>query len=131
MPISINFASSAPGTLKLPSSLAKISHDEIVLIELQGTLEVPDDGPKDGKLVGKLKIDDVLSKPTLMIGPHLLEGKVANLPKPLAILHRSTTQQPRITDEDDEDMEKELPPVRKIIFSKRPTPIVGRHNKLE
>lgn len=30
------------------------------------------------------------NKPTLLIGHHLLEGKIANLPKPLAVLLRST-----------------------------------------
>jgi len=45
---------------KLPSGLVKISHDEIVLIELQGVLEVELNNPteRNGRLVGKLRIDD-------------------------------------------------------------------------
>lgn len=46
---------------KLPSGLAKISHDEVILVELQGSLEVECNHPneRDGQLVGKLKIDDL------------------------------------------------------------------------
>jgi hypothetical protein len=40
---------------KLPPQLAKLGNDEIVLIELQGSLEV--EGVQDGQLVGTLKID--------------------------------------------------------------------------
>lgn len=50
---------------KLPPTLAKISHDEIVLIELQGALDVGDMHPseRNGKFVGKLSVDDGLVSP--------------------------------------------------------------------
>ncbi len=111
-------------------------------------------------------------KPTLRIGHHLLEGKIVNLPKPLAILQRtcvvpppspppppppSTDSYKNTLDENgdidgDVDMRhsdncetkdgnnKSTPAAaaaiamsyaihtlvrKKIIFSKRPTPIVG------
>lgn len=56
VPISIHTASDT----KLPSGLVKISHDEVVLVELQGALEVEcnHDSERDGKLVGNLKIDE-------------------------------------------------------------------------
>ncbi|KAF8071761.1 Ctf8-domain-containing protein [Lyophyllum atratum] len=78
---------------KLPPGLAKISHDEVVLIELQGSLDVECNhvSERDGKLVGKLKVDAATKKPTLLIGHHLLEGKIANLSKPLAVLLRSSS----------------------------------------
>ncbi|KAJ3526921.1 hypothetical protein NMY22_g9979 [Coprinellus aureogranulatus] len=87
IPITISTDANA----KLPSGLAKISNDEIVLIELQGALDVTvESSPaeRNGKLVGKLSIDDAMKKPTLLIGHHLLEGKVAAIAKPLAIMHR-------------------------------------------
>ena len=58
MLIPIIFSSSTSS--KLPSTLAKISNDEVVLIELQGMLEVEVAQPKDknGKLVGKLTIHE-------------------------------------------------------------------------
>lgn len=62
IPITIT---SSPSNPKLPSGLAKISHNEVVLVELQGSLEVECNQPseRDGKLVGKLKIDDLTVKP--------------------------------------------------------------------
>ena len=61
MLIPITITSSSPSNPKLPSGLAKISHNEVVLVELQGSLEVECNQPneRDGKLVGKLKIDDL------------------------------------------------------------------------
>ena len=62
IPITIT---SSPSNPKLPSGLAKISHNEVVLVELQGSLEVECNQPseRDGKLVGKLKIDDLTVNP--------------------------------------------------------------------
>ena len=56
IPIIFNSSTSS----KLPSTLAKISNDEVVLIELQGMLEVEVAQPtdKNGKLVGKLTINE-------------------------------------------------------------------------
>ncbi|KAF5357386.1 hypothetical protein D9758_005924 [Tetrapyrgos nigripes] len=158
VPINFNPTSSP----KLPSTLAKISHDEVVLIELQGQLELENPSQRNGMLVGTLKIDEELKKPTLHIGPHLIEGKLANLSKPLAVLRRSqlspTTSiiPPKIpVDEDSMDVddrtegdaaqstlkydidealleEKEISwdaiaiVKRKIVFSKRPMPMVGK-----
>ena len=61
MIISINVASSSINN-KLPPGLAKISHEEVVLVELQGSLEVECThiSESDGKFVGKLKIDDAI-----------------------------------------------------------------------
>ena len=55
IPLNIsNDASSSNGLL--PPQLAQFGTDELVLIEMQGTLEV--DGDKAGQTVGKLTIDD-------------------------------------------------------------------------
>ncbi|KAJ7442463.1 Ctf8-domain-containing protein [Mycena latifolia] len=140
MIISINFSLPSSSAAKLPPSLAKISHDELVLIELQGALEVEcvSDSERDGRLVGRLCIDEAVKKPTLTIGHHLLEGKVALLPKPLAILQRVVPGDLDSMDCDASDGDatgREATAVaweaiaivkRKIIFSKRPMPIVGR-----
>lgn len=64
MIIPITFSpDSSTSNSKLPSTLAKISHDEIVLIELQGSLDAGEGAPpseRNGKFVGKLSIDDEL-----------------------------------------------------------------------
>lgn len=57
IPITFNSSTKWP---KLPPALAKISHDEVVLIELQGSLEVELNHPseRNGQLVGNLTIDE-------------------------------------------------------------------------
>lgn len=151
----------------LLSALARLGSSEFFLLELQGELEVS--GDKHGQLVGRLTIDDTndgKGKPTLRIGHHLLEGKIVNLPKPLAILRRTYVVPPsappppinsyvktpdkngdidgdvnmRYSDNCEiKDGNNEPTPSaatatsyaihtlvrKKIIFSKRPTPIVG------
>ncbi|KAF8554463.1 hypothetical protein OG21DRAFT_1440311 [Imleria badia] len=110
---------------KLPPSVAKLGHDELFLIELQGTLDVQgcESTGKDGQLIGTLNTAD-MNKPMLVIGHHLLEGKVVTLPKPLGVLHK----QVRNTLDDSGEKEKVWWDVtavvkKKIVFSKRPMPI--------
>ncbi|KAH8100989.1 Ctf8-domain-containing protein [Cristinia sonorae] len=135
IPININASSSSTGPL--PPQLAQFGTDELVLIEMQGTLEV--EGSKAGQAVGKLTVDEKTKKPTLRIGHHLLEGKLVNLPKPLAVLHRPP--RPLSNDDDETDIGGErdwsgaqktqvewdvVAVVRKkMVFSKRPMPMVA------
>ncbi|OSD01915.1 hypothetical protein PYCCODRAFT_1468199 [Trametes coccinea BRFM310] len=146
MLISVNISLPGPSTPSrraLPPQLVQFGTDELVLIELQGALEV--EGNKDGQLVGKLRVDPATKKPTLLIGHHLLEGKLVNLSKPLAVMHRydHTTSSDAHGAEDDAmnlDREGSQRPAendarrwdivavvkRKMVFSRRPMPIVGR-----
>jgi len=124
---------------KLPPCIATLGHDELVLIELQGTLDVqcPELTTKDGQLIGTLNVAD-MNKPTLTIGNHLLEGKVVNLPKPLGVLHkhvrhgRSGSTAVHAADDSGGEGEGEGKQIRwdvmavvkkKIVFSKRPMPV--------
>ncbi|KAL1739510.1 hypothetical protein HDZ31DRAFT_20365, partial [Schizophyllum fasciatum] len=74
----------------LPSGLAHISSSEVVLVELQGALEVEcrEARERDGRLIGRFGIDADGKRATLYIGHHLLEGKVAQMPKPFAVMQR-------------------------------------------
>ncbi|KAJ3538785.1 hypothetical protein NM688_g6471 [Phlebia brevispora] len=139
---------------KLPPSFAQFGTDEIVLVDLQGVLDV--EGEMKGQFVGKLSVDDETvsmtfasrtrrtttyraeqKKPSLLIGHHLLEGKLVNLPKPLAIMHRvppePTEDDPSGLD-DDSPTSTSAPPTwkivavvkRKMVFAKRPMPMVGK-----
>ncbi|KAF7293763.1 hypothetical protein HMN09_01171600 [Mycena chlorophos] len=149
MIIPISFNLGASGLHTLPPALARISHSEVVLVELQGALEVDYVKPseRDGKLVGTLGVDDSGKTATLRIGHHLLEGRVTQLAKPLAVLQRVVGEQNSVDDmdvdpTDDEETSQSAPSEtqtttgwdaialikRKIVFSKRPTPIVGRPN---
>lgn len=91
------------------------------------------------------------NKPTLIIGHHLLEGKIATLSKPLAVLLRSTPvsqssssfhDHDRDCDDEDGDAMMDTDPdsrvtkgatgwdivavvKRKIVFSKRQMPIIS------
>jgi hypothetical protein len=57
---------------KLPTQLARLGSDEVVLIELQGSLDVEsvNDSARDGQLVGKLHIDDSTVSLSRVSFPH-------------------------------------------------------------
>ncbi|OCH84087.1 hypothetical protein OBBRIDRAFT_742189 [Obba rivulosa] len=128
IPINVQPVGSTSRTF--PPQLAQFGTDELVLIDLQGFLDV--EGDKQGQAIGKLRVDDG-TKPTLLIGHHLLEGKLVNLPKPLAVMRRASVT-------DAEDMTGHGSPERsastswnivavvkrKMVFSTRPMPMVGR-----
>ncbi|KAK0469493.1 Ctf8-domain-containing protein [Desarmillaria tabescens] len=135
IPIDISIPSAS--NQKLPPAFAKVSHDEIVLIELQGALDVESnhESERNGKLVGKLSIDEAMKKSTLRIGHHHLEGKIVTLPKAIAVIQKSSSAQnseddAMVCDEDNNGGTISWRAIaivkRKIIFSKRPMPIVGR-----
>ena len=59
MLVAVNLKLSGPSSLappRLPSQLVQFGSEGLVLIELQGALEV--EGAKDGQLVGKLRVED-------------------------------------------------------------------------
>jgi chromosome transmission fidelity protein 8 len=159
IPITITSSSTA----SLPAQLTKLGNDELVLIELQGSLDVEctDSSERDGQMVGTFRLDEgsvsagsntlhcghenfksmSQSKPTLAIGHHLLEGKIVSLPKPLGVIQRSTTpsgphQNAHSHDPGDAmcgigsgagSLQWDMVAIvkKKIVFSKRPMPIVG------
>jgi chromosome transmission fidelity protein 8 len=74
----------------------------------------------------------------LIIGHHLLEGKVVSLPKPLGVMHRKETSKPHgrpiggdvsrvIENASNFEVSWDIVAVvkKKIVFSKRPMPIVN------
>ncbi|KAI0773503.1 Ctf8-domain-containing protein [Fomes fomentarius] len=129
---------------QLPPQLVQFGSEGLLLIELQGALEV--EGDKNGQLVGKLRVDPATNKPTLMIGHHLLEGKLVNLAKPLAVLHKHKhgARSPSVDGGEGEsadsamDVDDRLRSTeakswdvvaivkRKMVFATRPMPIVGK-----
>lgn len=56
IPITVSSPSIAP----LPPQLAKLGNDELVLIELQGSLDVEctDNSERDGQMVGTFRLDE-------------------------------------------------------------------------
>lgn len=77
-----------------------------------------------------------------MIGHHLLEGKLVNLAKPLAVMHRIQSEETKDTlamdiDESDPHNNAQVNSwnivavvKRKMVFSKRPMPIVGKTSSI-
>ncbi len=60
MQVSITFAKPEAGLRSFPPQLAKLGSDEIVLVELQGELEVQ--GEKAGGVIGTLSMKNAVSK---------------------------------------------------------------------
>lgn len=59
------------------------------LVELQGQLETRDQVSLDGLHIGDLHFSD-RGTPNLILGHHLLTGKVVDLEKPYAVLKKKT-----------------------------------------
>ena len=76
----------------LPPPLARLSPSgELVLIELQGALEMEGRNPEGGQTIGKLTFPAGREdQPVLQISHHCLEGKLIKLTRPLAILEKRT-----------------------------------------
>lgn len=115
------------------------------MVELQGELETRDQVPLDGMHIGDLHFNSK-GTPTLIVGHHLLTGKVISLDKPYAVLRK---RKQRVLDDGEEGMEldsegmeldSEVKPSvgscpeyevvalisKKIIFKNRPKPIVTK-----
>ncbi|KAF9514594.1 hypothetical protein BS47DRAFT_1294919 [Hydnum rufescens UP504] len=137
MIIPLDITQSARDYPPLPPHLISLGSDEVLIVELQGSLTTQ--GDTSGQPVGTLVIDSQTNKPTLKIGHHLLEGTIQNLPKPYAVLARSS--HPSIQVADDPDLVVVPAPLaqhrknnasynvitivkKKIVFANRPVPIV-------
>lgn len=110
------------------------------LVELQGQLETRDQVPFNNMHIGDLHFDS-RGTPSLIVGHHLLTGKVMQLEKPFAVLRKKTMA----TDEAEAaggGMKVELGTgmgagtrteyevvaliTKKIIFKNRPKPIITK-----
>lgn len=124
-----------PPTSSLPPVLASIGVNEIVIIELQGSIET--EGDYSGEAIASLNMSIPASssyslmdrtdeftqaKPTIRLGHHLLEGKIVSLSKPLAIL--KTVPNPQSDGSSPIAFDITAIIRKKIVFSKRPSPIV-------
>lgn len=73
-----------------PAPLARLSPSgELVLVEMQGTLEMEGVDPRGGETIGTISFPkNNESKPVLQISHHRLEGSIVKLRKPLAVLEK-------------------------------------------
>lgn len=114
--------------------LIKIKDDSLglkewAIIEVQGDLECNSGSSIGGKLIGQL-IFTSKERPILIIGYHILYGKVVENNPAIAVLqkHRIANADPLSISEDQEKTSTEYTILavvkRKIVFRTRPKPIV-------
>ncbi|XP_046842127.1 chromosome transmission fidelity protein 8 homolog [Xenia sp. Carnegie-2017] len=98
-----------------------------IVIELQGVLESNKSGGYNGLPIGDLHFDEK-GQPLLIIGHHLLSGKVVTLEKPFAVLKKTKIIQEEGCQPTTEYIVQAL--IRKkIIFKTRPKPIIVKKKK--
>ncbi|KAL8612427.1 hypothetical protein ACOMHN_008412 [Nucella lapillus] len=105
---------------------------EWAMVELQGDLETRHPVPLSGKLIGDLHFTHS-NVPILIIGHHILYGKVVQLEKPFAVLVKDTAQgQHQPMEEDGKtssrtETEYHVKAIirKKLHFKTRPKPIIA------
>ena len=102
---------------EMPQTIVKIDNtmDKWGLIELQGTLECPDSVQLQNAHIGDLHIDKS-GTPQLIIGHHILTGKIQKLEKPFGVMKKSGPNVWNIKSIIEE----------KYIFKVRPKPIIEK-----
>ena len=91
-----------------------VSDESWGLVELQGVLETQDGQSYDNLYIGDLHFD-VNGVPSLLLGHHLLTGKVVTLDQPMVVFRNCTSAEYNIV----------AVITKKIIFKNRPKPLVG------
>ncbi|VDO68948.1 unnamed protein product [Schistosoma curassoni] len=92
------------------------------MIELQGDVLSKTNSPLAGKNLGDLHFSQENGDPVLLIGHHVLFGKVVALEKPMLVTKRNTTSG---------SLQYDIVSVirRKLLFKTRPKPIISCASK--
>ncbi|GIX95508.1 chromosome transmission fidelity protein 8 homolog, partial [Caerostris extrusa] len=101
-----------------------LSLKEWAIIEVQGELESSTGNSIGGKLIGHL-IFSAKGRPILIIGYHILYGKITENNPPIAILKRSRFSNTAFNKESSADYVILALVKKKIIFRTRPKPIIS------
>jgi hypothetical protein len=90
LPSSSGAGPSRTGRIDAPAPLTALTpNGELVLIELQGELEIDHQHPDGNQLLGTMSFEPTRpDRPVLMISHHRLEGKFVSLVRPLAVLEK-------------------------------------------
>ncbi|KAJ9479397.1 hypothetical protein PHBOTO_002890 [Pseudozyma hubeiensis] len=95
-----NLGASSATLSQAPTPLTALSPSgELLLIELQGSLEIENSSPTGNQILGTISFDPTRQdRPVLMISHHRLEGKFVNLVKPLAVLEKKVREDKVLSD---------------------------------
>ena len=117
--------------------------DETFMIEMQGDLESRNKEHLEGKFIGDLHYTKD-GTPIMIIGHHILYGKVIELEKPLVTLEKVHLNEALCKPSDDDelmDIDEHLEPktqykvksiiYKKIMFKTRPKPIIVMNKPAE
>lgn len=130
IPIATGASAGATGPAR-PPALARLGPDgELVLIELQGALEMDGGDVRGGETMGVLHFPPGREEhPVLQISHHRLEGTFVTLRRPWAVLEKRTaparaaspaSPRPGHVDDDDDDDDGLSPPASPTLSRKRP-----------
>lgn len=97
------------------------SPPEWAAVEIQGELETRHHTPLECQYVGDLFATIKDNVPILIIGHHILYGKMQTFDKPLAVMKKK---------EEAEEYTVEAIVTKKLLFKNRPKPIVANINKI-
>ena len=101
------------------------------MVELQGQLETRDQVPFDNMHIGDLHFDN-RGTPSLIVGHHLLTGKILELEKPFAVLRKKCSGTHGMESgtgmglQSTGEYEVVALITKKIIFKNRPKPIITK-----
>ena len=103
------------------------------MVELQGQLETRDQVPFDRMHIGDLHFDS-RGIPSLIVGHHLLTGKIIELEKPFAVLRKIASENGMESEtgmglqSSGQNLKYEVVALitKKIIFKNRPKPIITK-----
>ncbi|XP_063439375.1 chromosome transmission fidelity protein 8 homolog isoform X1 [Mytilus trossulus] len=105
--------------------------EEWGMLDLQGDLETRHPVPLSGKFIGDLHFTQK-DVPVLIIGHHILYGKVVNMEKPFAVLVKNQGKQGDNSVMDDSNHNKKETSYtvtaiikKKLLFKSRPKPIIA------
>lgn len=96
-------ASSSTALIDAPPQLTALTpNGELLLIELQGSLEIENQAQDGNQVLGTIAFERGREdRPVLMVSHHRLEGKFVNLVKPLAVLEKKSRSDQTVLREQD------------------------------
>ncbi|XP_033739599.1 chromosome transmission fidelity protein 8 homolog [Pecten maximus] len=115
--------------IKIPGNIGECP--EWAIIDLQGGLETRNNVSLQGRFIGDLHFTHK-NIPVLVIGHHILYGKLCDLEKPLALMTKKHSDSDTISDQDSTmDQHRDVHYLvkaiirKRLLFKTRPKPIIA------